>query len=186
MLRPEFYPKPPAHVTHKETHISHLFFAADLVYKVKKAVRYSFLDYSTLTKRRHFLQEELRLNRRLAPSVYIGVMPISFDDASWRLGGWTEPAEYTLVMRRLPEKRMLPFLLETGQVTPAMMRELAELLARFHGGAETIKNIEPERYVSAVEKQWTENLAEIEPFVGNLIDRDAYDEIGRYGTSFLK
>ena len=48
MLGPEFYPKPPATVTHKETHISHLFFAGELVYKVKKAVRYSFLDYSTL------------------------------------------------------------------------------------------------------------------------------------------
>src|SRR5574341_333514 len=136
MLEPQFYPKPPAEVTHRETHISHLFFAGDLVYKIKKAVRYPFLDYSTLARRRFYLNEELRLNRRLAPSVYLGVMPISYDEAGWRLGGWTEPAEYTLVMRRLPEKRMLPFLLETHQVTPKMMQELAETVAAFHASAE--------------------------------------------------
>ncbi|HJX10612.1 MAG TPA: hypothetical protein VJ733_08930, partial [Candidatus Binatia bacterium] len=67
MKEERFYPKPPAEVTHRETHISHLFFAGDLVYKIKKAVRYPFLDYSTLAKRRFFLNEELRLNRRLAP-----------------------------------------------------------------------------------------------------------------------
>ena len=186
MLEPAFYPKPPDRVTHKETHISHLFFAGDLVYKVKKAVRYSFLDYSTLGKRRHFLQEELRLNRRLAPSVYLGVMPISFDDLGWRLGGWAEPAEYTLVMRRLPERRMLPFLLETHQATPAMMRELAETLARFHAAADPLKRIEPQGYLAAVEQQWAENHAEIEPFVGDLIERDSYDAIKHYGEAFMR
>ena len=185
MLQPEFYPKPPAEVTHKETHISHLFFAGELVYKVKKPVRYSFLDYSTLGKRRYFLQEELRLNRRLAPSVYIGVLPITFDDLGWRLGGWAEPAEYTLVMRRLPEKRMLPFLLETGQVTPAMMRELAEFLAEFHGAADRVTAIEAERYPEIVEKQWRENLADLEPYVGKLIDSESYRAVEKFGLDFI-
>ena len=81
MMQPDFYPKTPDTVTHKETHISHLFFAGELVYKIKKAVRFSFLDFSTLVQRRYYLNEELRLNRRLAPSVYIGVMPISMDVA---------------------------------------------------------------------------------------------------------
>jgi aminoglycoside phosphotransferase family enzyme/predicted kinase len=186
MLRPDFYPKPPAEVTHKETHISHLFFAGELVYKVKKAVRYSFLDYSTLAKRRHFLQEELRLNRRLAPSVYLAVMPIAFDESGWRLGGWAEPAEYTLLMRRLPEKRMLPFLLETHQATAVMMFELADTLARFHTAAQPLKSLEPRRYLDAVKQQWAENLADIEPFVGDLIDRDSCDAIGVYGADFLR
>src|SRR5512139_3486588 len=141
MLDPQFYPKPPDIVTHNETHISHLFFAGELVFKLKKPVRYSFLDYSTLEKRRGYFQEELRLNRRLAPSVYIGVMPITFDDLGWRLGGWAEPAEYVLVMRRLPEKRMLPFLLDTGQVTVEMMHELAVLLAHFHKGAARVRSV---------------------------------------------
>ena len=161
MLNADFYPKPAGEVAHLETHISHLFFAGELVYKVKKSVRYSFLDFSTLEKRRYFLQEELRLNRRLAPSVYIDVLPIAFDDLGWRLGGRAEPAEYTLVMRRLPDKRMLPFLLETGQVTAAMMRDLAALLARFHSDAERVTGIDPDQYAALVQAQWNDNLADL-------------------------
>lgn len=185
MKEPRFYPKPPAEVTHKETHISHLFFAGDLVYKLKKAVRFPFLDFSTLAKRRFFLNEELRLNRRLAPSVYLGVMPISFDEAGWRLGGWTEPAEYTLVMRRLPEKRMLPFLLETHQATPKMMQELAEAVAHFHAAAERAKGQDLSRWPATVATQWKENLNEVEPLVGAAIDADSLAAIADFGAKFL-
>ena len=186
MMQPEFYPKAPAEVSHRETHISHLFFAGDLVYKIKKPVRYSFLDYSSLEKRRAFLQAELRLNRRLAPSVYIGVLPIALDEFGWRLGGWSEPAEYTLVMRRLPEKRMMPFLLDTGQVTAPMMIDLADLLATFHRDAASIKNLDPERYVAAVSSQWSDNLAEIKTFVGRLLDDEDYAALARYGREFIE
>ena len=95
MLEPGFYPDCPAEVTHKETHISHLFFAGDLVYKIKKAVRFSFLDYSTLAQRRYYLNQELTLNRRLASSVYLGVLPIGWVVSGWRLGArrihWNSP-----------------------------------------------------------------------------------------------
>ena len=185
MKEARFYPKPPAEVTHKETHISHLFFAGDLVYKIKKAVRFPFLDFSTLAKRRFFLNEELRLNRRLAPSVYLGVMPIAYDEAGWRLGGWTEPAEYTLVMRRLPEKRMLPFLLETHQVTPRMMQELAEAVANFHASAEQVKGTEQSRWPATVAAQWKENLSEVEPLVGVSIDSESLSAIADFGAKFL-
>jgi aminoglycoside phosphotransferase family enzyme/predicted kinase len=184
MMRPEFYPKPPVHVTHKETHISHIFFAGDLVFKVKKTIRFSFLDYSSLVKRRHYLQEELRLNRRLAPSVYLGVMPIAFDTSGWRLGGWAEPGEYTLVMRRLPEKRMLRFLLETHQASAAMMQELAKLLAGFHHKAERIP-IDPEDYASTLERQWNENLTELKTFLDRNADREALKAIKNAGSDFI-
>jgi hypothetical protein len=185
MLDPAFYPKPPAEVSHRETHISHLFFAGELVFKVKKPVRFSFLDYSTLKKRRYFLQEELRLNRRLAPSVYIGVMPITFDDLGWRLGGWAEPAEYVLVMRRLPDKRMLPSLLATEQVTPAMMRELAEFLAGFHREAARATGTTPQRYAADVQKQWNDNLADLEPFIGELFDAENFGAIQKFAADFI-
>jgi len=184
MMEPAFYPKPPDEVTHRETHISHLFFAGDLVYKIKKAVRYSFLDYSTLAKRRYYLQEELRLNRRLAPSVYLGVMPIAFDESGWRLGGWAEPGEYTLVMRRLPEKRMLPFLLDTQQVTPEMMRELAQALAGFHAAAKSVRDIDPSDYLSALQRQWRDNLADLESIPG--ADHQAFQVIKSSGAAFIE
>ena len=186
MLDPQFYPKPPDTVTHKETHISHLFFAGELVFKLKKPVRYSFLDYSTLEKRRVYYQEELRLNRRLAPSVYIGVMPITFDDLGWRIGGWAEPAEYVLVMRRLPEKRMLPFLLDTGQVTAAMMRELAELLAHFHQGAERVRAVDPAQYPALVRRQWCDNIADLNPFLGKAIDVEDFRAVDQFAMGFIE
>ena len=185
MLEPQFYPKPPDVVFHRETHISHVFLAGELVFKLKKPVRYSFLDYSTLEKRRFYCQEELRLNRRLAPSVYIGVMPITFDDLGWRLGGWAEPSEYVLVMRRLPEKRMLPFLLDTGQVTAAMMRELAKLLAEFHRGAERVGDVHPRQYPALVRKEWCENVADLKPFVGNMIDIEDFRAVDRFAVEFI-
>src|SRR5262245_18492258 len=186
MMQPEFYPKPPVEVTHRETHITHLLFAGDVDYKIKKPVRYSFLDYSTLEKRRAFLQAELRLNRRLAPSVDIGVLPIALDYLGWHFGGLAEPAEYALVMRRLPEKRMLTFLLDTGQATAAMMTELAELLAKFHREAPAMTNLDPERYLAAVCSQWADNLTEIKTYVGRLLRDDDCTALDRYGGEFIE
>jgi uncharacterized protein len=185
MLEGGFYPKRPSKVAHKETHISHVFLTEDLVYKVKKAVRFSFLDYSTLSKRHHFLNEELRLNRRLAPSVYLAVMPISFDSTGWRLGGWSEPVEYTLIMRRLPERRMLSFLLDSGQLTPEMMRAVAEVLAPFHAGAEPVQKSAGFDYPSNVQKEWAENLDDLQPFFGTWIEEDGFEVLGRFGAAFL-
>jgi uncharacterized protein len=186
MMEPSFYPKPPAEITHKETHISHLFFVGDLVYKIKKAVRFSFLDYSTLAKRRHFLNEELQLNRRLAPSVYLGVMPITMDGNVWKLGGEEAPVEYVLVMRRLPDRRMLPVLLETQQATPKMMIELAELLARFHSQAKRVSPIDPSHYVEDMKKQWNENLTDLEPFLGNGVDIETFSVLKDFGAEFIQ
>ena len=186
MLEPDFYPKQPTEVIHKETHISHLFFAGDLVYKIKKAVRHPFLDFSTSSKRRHFLSEELRLNRRLAPSVYLAVVPIVRSPSGWRLSAEGEAVEYALMMRRLPEKRMLSFLLDTHQVTSEMIRDLAELIANFHLTAPPARRMEPQRHLTVLEKLWNDNMAELQPFVGDLIDRDVYRILARFGTDFLR
>jgi uncharacterized protein len=186
MMLPEFYPKPPEEVTHKETHISHIFLAGDLVYKIKKPVRFTFLDFSTLHKRCHFLQEELRLNRRWAPSVYLGVLPIAFDGSGWHLGGSGKPAEYTLVMRRLPEKRLLSFLLETKQATPALVEQLADHLAALHSAAAPAQGMTPASHWASIRALWNDNLAELEPRLTGAADRQALAMIRNYGAEFLR
>src|SRR5262249_39717908 len=100
MLESGFYPKPPENISHKQTHISHIFLVDELVYKLKKAVRFSFLHYSTVAKRRHFLNEELRLNRRLAPLVYLEVLPVTRINHAFKLAGGGKPVDHVLVMRR--------------------------------------------------------------------------------------
>ena len=185
MLEPAFYPHEPAEVSHGETHISHLFFAGDLVYKIKKAVRYSFVDYSTPAKRKYFLQEELRLNRRLAPSVYLGILPISHDDYGWQLGSDARPAEYVLVMRRLPARRMLDYLLEQGHVTALMMQSLAETLAQFHAEARTSEKIRVRGRPDVVQEVLERNLSDIRPFIGSLLSAETSAEIERFFSRSL-
>jgi aminoglycoside phosphotransferase family enzyme/predicted kinase len=185
MLKPGFYPNRPAEVTHKETHISHLFFAGDLVYKIKKAVRFSFLDYSTLGKRRYYIDEELSLNRRLAPTVYLGVVPIGCDVSGWRLGASENPLEFALLMRRLPDSRMLPVLLESAQITPEMMRSLAQVLAGFHANAQQLHPSGAATHFDTVAKQWRDNLEDVEQLIGNAIDLESFAAIKAFGDNFL-
>jgi len=185
MLDPVFYPRRPSTVSHRETHISHLFFAGDLVYKIKKDVRYSFVDYSTLARRLFFLQEELRLNRRLAPSVYLGILPISHDEYGWQLGSDAQIAEYALVMRRLPERRMLDYLLDTGQATSAMMDQVAATLAPFHAAAANGRKVRTFGAPERIRAVWTENLSDLEPFVGRTVDARTLAAIRAFGDEFL-
>ena len=186
MMEPGFYPKPPTQILHKETHISHVFLAGELVYKIKKPVRFSFLDFSTLAKRRHFLLEELRLNRRLSPGIYLSVLPIDFAEGRWRLGTDREAAEYTIVMRRLPERRMLSFLLETKQATAVLLEQLADHLARFHADAEPFREIPLDAHWTASRAMWNENLAELEPLVSTAADRQGLEIIRSYGAEFIR
>src|SRR5882724_12348733 len=106
---PRAYPSAPLEVEVVQTHISCVFLAGDAVYKVKKPVRFSFVDFSTLEKRKHFCEEEVRLNRRLAPQVYLGVVPISEPDAPARAGpaslagaSGSDVIEWAVKMKRLP------------------------------------------------------------------------------------
>jgi aminoglycoside phosphotransferase family enzyme/predicted kinase len=133
LRRPEAYPHRPPSVEVRETHASLVFLAGDLAYKVKKPVRYPFLDYSTLERRRFFCEEEVRLNRRLAPSVYLGVVPVTAD---LRIGGEGEPVEYAVVMRRLPQDRMLDEMLRRDEVTEADVLRIADAVADFHARAD--------------------------------------------------
>jgi len=185
MLTPDFYPDCPAQVTHKETHISHLFFAGDVAYKVKKAVRFSFLDYSTLSQRRYYLDQELSLNRRLAPSVYLGVLPIGWDVSGWRLGASENPLEFALMMRRLPDSRMLTSLLQSSQVTADMMRSLAQLLTIFHADANRVNSAGAAAHFDTVTKQWRDNLKDVEQLIGSAIDFESFAAIKAFGDNFL-
>src|SRR5215471_12230772 len=101
---PAAYPFAVGDIDVRQTHISVVFLAGEFAYKIKKPVTLSFLDFGTLEKRRHFCDEEVHLNRRLAPDVYLGVVPVV--RAGDRLGfeGAGEIVEWAVKMRRLPEQ----------------------------------------------------------------------------------
>ena len=181
MLDPDFYPHHPDDLRHFETHISHVFLAGEWVYKIKKPVRFSFLDYSTLAQRKHFLEEELRLNRRLAPSIYVDILPITRCGSGYRLGGDAPPMEYALRMRRLPEQRMLDSLVARSEATIGMMWALAEVLNRFHANAPTDKAIQSRGDPEFIRRVWNENLDDIRGFVGKLLEGRTFAAVENFG-----
>src|SRR5688572_24985799 len=99
---PAAYPHAVDSVAVIHTHISVVFLAGTFAYKLKKPVDFGFLDFTTLEKRRHFCHEEVRLNRRLAPSVYLGVEPVVQTSDGLRIGGTGEPIDWVVKMQRLP------------------------------------------------------------------------------------
>lgn len=129
-----------------ETHISWVLLTPAYAYKVKKPLKFSFLDFSTSEKRRYYCEEELRLNRRLAPEVYLEVLGIFEENDRLALAPLSEekeaPLDYALKMKRLDNSREMDVLLEKGRVGEKEVKKLAEKLAYFH--QKTEKNHKPE------------------------------------------
>ena len=169
LLDPAAYPHAPREVTVIQTHISCVFLAGDQVFKVKKAVRFPFLDFSTLERRRHFCEQEVRLNRRLAPGVYLGVVPIVRSGARYRVGGVGEPVEYAVHMRRLPEGRVLRGLVERGGADAGLMQRIAAKMAAFHAQAETGPAITAGGAPDAIGRTLRENFSTLAPLVAALV-----------------
>ncbi len=123
------FPGPADHVSLVETHISWVILTDKYAFKLKKPVSFSFLDFSTCARRKYFLEQELLLNRRLAPQVYLEVLPVGANG----IGDNSPPVtDYALKMQRLDNVREMDRLLERDAVTPEDMTQLAALLADFH------------------------------------------------------
>lgn len=137
LLDPEPYRPPPSTVELRETHISWVFLAGQFAYKVKKPLRLPFLDYGTLERRHEMCREEIRLNRRLAPDYYLGVVAIVRRDGRWSLTLEEAPdaVEYAVEMLRIPERLTLERTVRTGDVRGAEIDAVALRLARFHRDA---------------------------------------------------
>lgn len=116
-----------------ETHMSWVFLAGELACKLKKPVHTPYLDFSTPEARCHFCREELRLNQRLAPGIYLSVDTLSLDSQGHlQLGGGVEQVDCLVRMRRLPASSMLDQALMHQQASPATMHRIAARIAEFH------------------------------------------------------
>ena len=145
MTHPAFYPDPANTVELKQTHISYVFLAGDYAYKVKKPVHFPFLDCARLAERYRLCVEEVRLNRRLSPEVYLGVFPIFQERDRFVVGDEarafdTRACEYAVKMRRLPEDRMLNRLVRERSVGEDTIKMLARRLAAFHRDCSTARS----------------------------------------------
>jgi hypothetical protein len=184
---PAFYPHRPPEVQLVQTHISYVFLAGSEVYKIKKPVRFTFLDFSTLERRRHFCHEEVRLNRRLAPDVYRGVVSVCRGNAGFRLGPEDDPdaVEYAVHMRRLREDRILKQLLESAEVLPEMIDRLVKRLAEFHRSALCDAEVTANGAPAAVFSILQDNFDAVRPFRGRTVSQHDDDAIQQFSRRFL-
>jgi uncharacterized protein len=119
-----------------DTHISIVWLAADRAFKLKRAVHYDYVDFSTLQQRRAACDAEVRLNRRTAPSLYLGVRAVTREaDGSLALGGTGEPVEWLVEMKRFDQDTLFDRLAERGGLDQALMERLASEIVRLHTSA---------------------------------------------------
>jgi uncharacterized protein len=149
MATPEAYDSAPEQIVRIETHASVVFLAGTRAYKVKRAVKYPFLDFSTLERRRNALLNELHLNRRTAPQLYLEVAPITIGhNGIFHVGGEGDVVEWVLVMRRFDQAKLYDHMAEEGRLLLAAMPRLAQAVATFHQGAN--RNLAPQPSVETL------------------------------------
>jgi len=130
--QPDQFPHPTAHITWLETHISTIILTGDWVYKIKKPVDFGFLDFSTLEKRKHYCEEELRLNRRTAPDLYVSVEPLCSDQGRLNFVGQGKVVDYAVKMRQFDPDALLLNRMESLLSDWPFLQNLGYELAAFH------------------------------------------------------
>jgi hypothetical protein len=185
MLDPSFYPHHPPQVDLVQTHISYLFLCGDLVYKVKKPVDFGFLDFTTLEQRGFFCQQEVRLNKRFSPDVYLGVVPISLVGDSFRLGDETAVVEYAVKMRRINEEHMLYRLLQAGRAGPEMMRRIGRQLASAYAAIPSDEKARAFGGLDVIATNVKENFEQTRHYIGGPVTKEAFASIERWSLSFM-
>ena len=185
LLDPRAYPHRPAKIDLIQTQMSILLLTGDYVYKVKKPVDLGYLDYTTLEKRRHFCHQEVELNRRLCPDVYLAIVPIVEHDQGLRVDGHGRAIEYAVKMKQLPRGRMLDVLLLQNRVSEEMVEEVAEKLALFHQSARTDTAIASFGSLDVVRKNCEENFAQTERYIETSVMPSEYRTIRHYTDSFI-
>ena len=185
-----------------QTHASAVLLAADRAYKLKKPKNFGFFDFSTPALRRHFCGQEVLLNRRLAPHVYLGVAPVLADAAGrFRFGPTSSPedaampgtlveggtvVDYAVVMVRLPDEAMLESLVRAGRASSDLLADIARFVAKFHAAIPTSEHIASFGRLEVIRGNWEENFAQMRPYIGRTIDADSYDRLAGYIHSFME
>jgi len=186
LLDPKIYPDHPKEVGFLETHISLLFFTGNHVYKVKKPVDFGFLDFTSLEKRKFFCVQEVSLNRRLSPEIYLGVVKITKDGDQILLDGRGEVVEYAVKMKQIPEELLMDKLLEKKQVTSKMIEAVSEKLVHFYFTAETNESIKSFGRPERVKQDTDENFEQTIRYMDITIPKDVYEEIKNKTNDFFR
>lgn len=177
MLEAAAYPHATGDIRVVETHISWVILTGEFAYKIKKPVKLGFLDFSTRERRRRFCEEELRVNRRTAPALYLDVVPIGEGSDGLRVG--QEPAvEFAVKMRQFPHEARLDRCLRDGRLQRADLRALAETIARFHDALAPRTGIDGPQEIERVVRPARNNFVHLKP--------DAFDDTAQQRLAVIE
>lgn len=179
LLQPERYSHPVATVEHLQTHISHVLLAGDYAYKIKKPLNLGFLDFTSLERRKYYCQEELRLNGRLAPDIYLDCLPIGGEPSNPILGGGAA-IEYAVRMRRFPQQALLDRVLAAGRLEPRHLDALAYRLAEFHRAIPAADPAAPFGEPERVRQPMLDDFTHIRPLLADPADREVLAAVERW------
>jgi aminoglycoside phosphotransferase family enzyme len=170
-----------------QTHISFVLLAGDFVYKWKKPVNFGFLDFSTLEKRKYYCEQELILNRRLCPDLYLDVVTVNRDGSQYSLNGRGEVVEYGVKMARMPEDRMMSQVISAGQLDRGQIDRIIAVLVPFYQRADGTEAIGEFGCAASVAVNVLENFDQTESFVDQgALSRGQFLQIGDYARAFLQ
>ena len=185
LSKPETYGLVDGSVERYETHGALVFLAGDKAYKLKRAVRFPYMDYSTRERRRHMCERELVVNRRTAPDIYLGVQPIVRDPNGRLHFGTADEAtimDWVVVMRRFDQDNLLERMRQRGRLKPSLIRLLAETIAGFHQRAEVCHDSGGAEGVAAV---IADNGAIIRSLMDRPFDAPQIDRFSRLSEAML-
>jgi aminoglycoside phosphotransferase family enzyme len=178
LSRPDSYAEHPSQVETVETHMSWVFLTDCFVYKLKKPVRFSFLDFSTLAARHRTCREEIRLNRRMAEDVYLGLVRLTIDNQGrLALDGDGNIVEWLVKMKRLPKERMLDNAIRAKRINVSDIRKFTNKLAKFYCDAPPV-SITQAQYRERFQRQIRDDHERLLNYVGEL-SADQLNRIAR-------
>ncbi|WP_416896950.1 MAG: AAA family ATPase [Minwuia sp.] len=167
-----------------ETHASRIFLAGNMAYKLKKAVTYPYLDYGDAGKRRHFCEEEIRINRRTAPALYNDLLAVTREaDSRLALGGEGEAIDWLVPMRRFDNDCLLDRIAGRGEMDDLLCRDVADAIFAFHGAEPAVVQDEP---VAAVRRTATGISEELRRHGADVFDMDLASRVTAAWDSLLK
>jgi uncharacterized protein len=186
MLTPEFYPHPvQMPIQLMQTHASYVLVTGDFAYKLKKPVNFGFLDYSTVAKRQHFCQEELRLNQRGAKELYLEVVAISKQGDRYQLGNDGEIVDYAVKMVQFPQASLLSNMFESGELKIADVEEMGRIVADFHAQAQTNEYIQSFGTIERIKESIDDNYRQTEKYIDRAQTPQQFTETKAYTDRFL-
>ncbi|MDJ0599973.1 MAG: AAA family ATPase [Crocosphaera sp.] len=169
-----------------QTHISAIFLTGKYAYKIKKPVDFGFLDYSTMDKRQHFLNQELTMNRAIAPDIYLDVLPITVENHQVKIGRKGEIIDYVLKMNQFPQDCLFINLFQAGKLEKHHLENLGKIVAEFHKNTTTNDYIRSFGNIEVIKKSIDENYERTEQYIGIAQTEKQYQETKNFTDRYFE